>query len=152
MVSLIWPMKLYPWSTSSKWYLSVRIRIKSVSSESLTEYLPKLPSPITEKLEILLISLHEFEWSSVGESCWEDVAAGWPMNWTQASRDSSPSPSLKCFFFHHLRFHRCNLERARSCWDHLDWIYYWTQLRPLYKCLRLWWTGADVAVQDKLHK
>ena len=99
MVSFIWLMKLCPWSTSSKWYLSAQIRIKTVSSESLTEYLPKLPSPITEKLEILLISLHESGWSSVGGSRWEDVAAGWPMNWTQACRDSSPSPSLKCLFF-----------------------------------------------------
>lgn len=36
----------------------------------------------------------------------------------------------------------CKLERARWCWDDLDWRCGWTQLKPLYKLLRFWWVDV----------
>lgn len=43
---------------------------------------------------------------------------------------------------------------TRYCWDHLDWILDWTQLRYLYKLLSFWWVQRSTqltATQDKPH-
>ena len=37
-----------------------------------------------------------------------------------------------------------SLEIVIRCWDHLNSICDSTQLRPLYKRLRFWWTGVEI--------
>ena len=84
--------------------------------------------------------------------------ACWPTSWAMGA--SPPSPlSLECFLHPFLslmfspsplslefsphpshsesHFQGHSLERI-MCWDHLDGIHEWTQLRPLYKLLVTW--------------
>lgn len=43
-------------------------------------------------------------------------------------------------------FRDSGFERALmvSCWDHLDWICDWTQLRSLCKLSGFWWVAAEI--------
>ena len=54
-----------------------------------------------------------------------------------------------------VQFQRRNLQRVMCCWDHLDWVCDWNQLRLLHKLLRFWWVSAEIycvlAAQDKPH-
>lgn len=57
------------------------------------------------------------------------------------------SPSRRCF-------QGCRCEKAICCWDHLDSIHRWSQLRPLYTLLSLWQqllrSICSEVAQDKL--
>lgn len=53
-----------------------------------------------------------------------------PCPWDVCSAHGSHSGS---------HFQGYSLERAMSCWDHLDWIHDWIQGRSPYKLLTFWW-------------
>ena len=79
----------------------------------------------------------------------KDITTGWPTSWTQAIKGSSPPPpSLECTFcppFPQWKpFQGHNLKRVMCCWDHLDNMWDWTQLRFLYKLVRFWQTGVEI--------
>ena len=75
--------------------------------------------------------------SSVRGGYQDNVTASWPESRIQAIRGSLPTSqpldvhSVYCF---HSQSHGqgCSLERTTTCWDHLDGICYWTQLKPLH--------------------
>ena len=92
MVSLIRPMKPCPCSASflqmlslcsgQNWICVIIVTELLASPRGATEY-PLSPCyyispnpPVTEVLEVLLISVYRFGWSFVGEGHWEDMAAG----------------------------------------------------------------------------
>lgn len=58
-------------------------------------------------------------------------------------------PSLECTScprsHSHSRFQGHSLEKAICCWGHPDGICDWTQLRPLYKFLRIWQAGVEIS-------
>ena len=39
---------------------------------------------------------------------------------------------------------KCRSEIVIFCWDHLDGICNWTQLKPLHKILRFWWVDVEI--------
>lgn len=86
----------------------------------------------------------------VGGGNGENVTSDWPMSWTWAVRGSAPPllPSPEHTFcppfLQREQFQGHSLERVSCCWDHLDSVRDWTQLRPLYNLLRFWRVGAEI--------
>lgn len=116
---------------------------------------PRMSSPTTWTIKVLLTfqdrslvsfmkigSQNEF-WAArleeVIKKAWQQVDP-----WTGPKQSEAPpwSPELGMHtllpFLQRELFQSHHLERLGSCWDHLDWIYGWTQFRFLHKILRFW--------------
>lgn len=131
-----WPMKLPLVNFFQMVSLCSDCELQVCHQRSLTEHLPSSHPPSLSAWDSYL-----FAWIWV-VFCWRKLCWGGCGCWlthelTQASRDSSPPHLWNAFFFTIMCFSQMQPERARSCWDHSDWIYYWTQLRPLIQQPRL---------------
>lgn len=87
------------------------------------------------------------------------MTSGWPGSWIWAIRSFSPFPlsplphtlSVLGLWFGPLFLQlkpvqRSSLGKAKCCWDYLDCIHDWTQVRPLYRHLRFWRAGAETGL------
>lgn len=95
------------------------------------------------KLLSLRSQVFSVQYKFVGGGYWCDVTPSWSSNLTWEIRGSSPPPCLwnarSAYWSHWGRcFQGCSLERVKCCWDHLDGIFDWIQIRPLYTQLRFW--------------
>ena len=145
-ISLWWPRD--PWSPIISWphlLLSTWLTVHSHWPLANYEYAGSCAGSLFRTLARAVPSAWKFLPDismTVEGGNHEDMTAGWPSNWTRAIRGSSPTPlSLECefcpLFPQWELFQGHNFERARCCWDHLDWRHDWTLLRPLYKLFKI---------------
>lgn len=90
-------------------------------------------------------------WTTIGEWPQEDMTTRWLISWAPAIGGSSPLAYLwnvgsACLHCSHRLSPRYlpghSLEIVKWCWDHLERLHDWTQLRLIYKLI--WQVSAEI--------